>query len=152
MHPVVQDKIQKLRQYASIALPEIPDWVVEEDGRSSNNPRCCTTLHDFGVEDGDYPKQIWYEGEIECGGDGTTINPKGYGIIFRTELGGNEWGHYSNVIQGLFDGSGLYNGIFEQWDSAYFDYRDTIFYGIYMRTRVITGALVPGTIWESTYP
>ena len=54
------------------------------------------------------------------------------------------------MIQGLFDGTG--SSIFEQWDSAYFDYRDTIYYGIYMRTRTATGGLFPGTIWESTYP
>ena len=44
MHPEVKDKILKLKKYAAIVLPDIPDWVVGEDEGSSNNPRCCTTL------------------------------------------------------------------------------------------------------------
>ena len=54
------------------------------------------------------------------------------------------------MIQGLFDGSG--SSIFEQWDSAKFEHRDTVNYGIYLRDTVITGRLFPGTTWESTYP
>ena len=84
MNPVVQDKINKLKRVAAIEVPLLPDWAVDVDGEPSSIPRCCTTLYDLGLIGGYEPEQKWYEGEIECGGDGTTIKPKGYGILFYT--------------------------------------------------------------------
>ena len=60
MDPVIKQKIFKLKKYADLMLPKLPDWVLEEhDGK--DNPRCCTTLHLVASSETSYR---WYEGEI----------------------------------------------------------------------------------------
>ena len=67
-------------------------------------------------------EKIWYVGEIECGGDGTDIIPKGFGI----KLGRNfspDFGWVVSLRQGLFDLS--HYPVIEQADGGAINYDST---------------------------
>ena len=82
IHPDIQDKLDRFKQYAEIMMPAQPWWVWTEDDTATH--RCCTSLTTLNPEYSSGLKTLrWYEGEIDC--SSTNLSPRGYGVYYEFE-------------------------------------------------------------------